>query len=238
MSFNDMDDVEAQPTSGSYSDVVSASPEFEVFRKSFNDRIYTINSNVAVIHRHIGLIGTTRETQRMRSGLEETTKKTEDLVKNLVPDAMRLAAWDPEEIGPHGKFQKSQAVGDYQKASMDFQNAQKLSIEKQKESLKESRKRARAAKTETTNAEDVDSPSGGRGQPRPRAQEQQQQQMQLELLDEAEITFQEQLIEERERQIEALHDGITDINQVMRQIAGIVVEQGLKIGIYRPPFFC
>lgn len=226
MSFNDLNDLEAQPT-GSYTDSAISSPEFTNLTKSISQKIFTITSNVALVHRYVGLLGTTRDNEKMRSSLMETLDKTKTITKDLMPDIKKLTHWDPDEIGPSGKYEQQKLTGDYQKAALDFQNAQRLALEKQKDSVK----RAQTAIDEAHDLAEDHSVSGGRGQPR---QEQAQQQQRIHLLDDSEIAFNEQLIEEREQEILGIEQGITELNEIFRDLGTIVTEQGAKIGHLKP----
>ena len=62
-----------------------------------------------------------------------------------------------------------------------------------------------------------------------RGHQQQQQQQGLQLLDN-EIEFNEQLIEEREKEIQGSEQGITELNEIFKDLATIVMEQGSQIG--------
>jgi syntaxin 7 len=225
MSFNDMNDLEAQPTS--YSDQATSSPEFASLTKSISQKIFSITSNVALVHRYIGLLGTPRDTDKMRASLMDTLSKTKDITKDLIPNIRSLSRWDAEEIGPSGKYEQQKLTGDFQKAAMDFQNAQRLALEKQKDYVKD----VKAAIEEDHNAD----------QESPRLQhheQQQQQQQRLHLLDNSEIEFNEQLIEEREQEIQGIEQGITELNEIFKDLATIVTEQGTMLGIVRCPSWC
>jgi syntaxin 7 len=218
MSFNDMNDLEAQPTS--YSDQAASSPEFGRLTKSISQKIFSITSNVALVHRYIGLLGTPRDTDKMRASLMDTLSRTKDTTKDLIPDIRTLSRWDADEIGPSGKYEQQKLTGDFQKAAMDFQNAQRLALEKQKDFVKDVK-----AAIEEDHAEDNESPR------LQHHEQQQQQQQRLHLLDNSEIEFNEQLIEEREQEIQGIEQGITELNEIFKDLATIVTEQGTMLGI-------
>jgi syntaxin 7 len=217
MSFNDLNDLEAQPSS--FSDPATTSPEFTRLTKSISQKIFTITSNVALVHRYIGLLGTARDTDKMRTSLMDTLTKTKNTSKDLVPDIRALSRWDPEEIGPSGKYEQQKLTGDFQKAVTDFQNAQKLALEKQKDYVKDAK-----AAIEEDHADEEESHG--------RHQQLQEQQQGIQLLDNAEIEFNEQLIEEREQEIQGIEQGILELNEIFRDLATIVVEQGSALGTF------
>src|SRR5579862_6821870 len=223
MSFNDLNDLEAQP-SASYSDS-TISPEFTNLTKSTSQKIFAITSNVALVHRYIGLLGTPRDNEKMRSSLMESLEKTKTITKEAMPDIKRLSSWDPEEIGPSGKYEQQKLTGDYQKAALDFQNAQRLALEKQRDSVK----KAQTAIDETHDFDENQRVSGGR---RLSQEVQQQQDQGILLLDDSEIAFNEQLIEEREQEIQGIEQGILELNEIFRDLGTIITEQGAKIGTF------
>lgn len=59
------------------------------------------------------------------------------------------------------------------------------------------------------------------------------QQTQTEQLSDADIEFQEQLIQEREGEIEQIEQGITELNQIFKDLGQIVGEQQSMIGASR-----
>lgn len=52
---------------------------------------------------------------------------------------------------------------------------------------------------------------------------------QLDLVSDAEVEYQEQLIQEREGEIEEIEQGITELNEIFRDLATIVTDQGSMI---------
>jgi t-SNARE complex subunit (syntaxin) len=221
MSFNDLNDVEDQPIS--YSDQTSTSLEFTRLSQSISQRIFIVTSNVALVHRFIGLLSTPRDTDKMRQSLMDTLTKTKDITKNLITDIRSLSRWDPEDIGPNGKYEQQKLTGDFQKAATDFQNAQRLALEKQKDYVKE----VKAAIDEDTEYSSMYTMH-------PMHSHQQLQQQGIQILDNAEVEFNEQLMEEREQAIQGIEHGITELNEIFKDLATIVVEQGSLLGTSFP----
>lgn len=56
--------------------------------------------------------------------------------------------------------------------------------------------------------------------------------MTVDVIPDSEIEFQEQLIQEREGEIEQIEQGITELNQVFRDLAQIVGEQQDSISAF------
>jgi len=156
--------------------------------------------------------------------------KTKDLNKDLVPEIRSLNRWDVDDLGPAEKYEQQKLTGDFQKAAMDFQNAQRLALEKQKDFVKDVKAQIEDERAEYEESED------GRGQRRrfpagEGRQQQQQQRQELQVLDNSEIEFNEQLIAEREEEIQGIEQGILELNEIFRDLGTIVTEQGSLLGM-------
>jgi hypothetical protein len=231
MSFNDMNNLEAQPAGGLLPDSTSTSgsPEFARLTRSISHNIFQITSNVSLIHRYIGLLRTPRDTEKMRHSLMDALRKTKDLTKAVIPLIAQLNTWPADQVGPPEKYEQQKLTGDFQKAAIDFQNAQKLALEKQKDYVKE----ARQTMEEEAGGEVVYEPDpDGRGErPRPaKGGSYLQDQARVQVLDDSDVGFNEQLIEERETEIQGIEQGIVELNEVFRQLGTIVTEQGYQLG--------
>ncbi len=214
MSFNDLNDLEGHPTE--YSDEIQ-SPEFVNLTKSISAKVFKLSSNVTLVHRYIGLLGTPRDTEKMRTSLMDTLTRTQKLTKDLLPNIRELSRWDAEEVGPNGRYEQKKLTVEYQKTALDFQNAQRLALEKQKDYVKD----VKSIIEEENRAEDRSH----------RSYEHQQEQQRLHLLDNSDIEFNEQLIEEREQEIQDIEMGINELNEIFKDIATIITEQGTVLGI-------
>jgi t-SNARE complex subunit (syntaxin) len=216
MSFNELDnlqDLEAQ--AGGFSDDLEPPAEFTQLVRSISQNIFQITSNVASIHRSVGLMGTPRDTDKMRATLMDLLAKTRDISKDMIPQIRTLSAWDPTEIGPSERYEQQKLRGDFQKAATDFQNAQKLALEKEKDFVRG----AKAAAAEEGGEEGVVAGEAPRQQER------------MQLMDNSEMAFNDQLIEERETEIQGIEQGIQELNEIFRDLATIVTEQGTLIGM-------
>jgi len=147
-----------------------------------------------------------------------------------MPDIRSLSRWDPDDIGPSERYEQKKLTDDFQKAALDFQNAQRLALEKQKEFVKDVRAQIEEDQAEFEQSED------GRGQrrrfPDGGQQQQQQQQQSSQLLHDSEVEFNEQLIAEREEEIQGIEQGILELNEIFRDLGTIVTQQGSLIGMF------
>jgi hypothetical protein len=221
MSFNDLNDLEGHPAEDSDE---TQSPEFINLTKAISAKVFKLSSNVTLVHRYIGLLGTPRDTEKMRTSFMDTLTRTQKLTKELLPTIRELSHWDAEQVGPNGRYEQKKLTAEYQKAALDFQNAQRLALEKQKDYIKD----VKAIIEEENRDEDRSHRS---------YEHHHQQEQRLHLLDNSEIEFNEQLIEEREQEIQGIEMGINELNEVFKDLATIIVEQGTVLGILTLSFF-
>ena len=125
-------------------------------------------------------------------------------------------------LQPHQKYIQQKLYREFQSTLAEFQTVQRLALEKQRSS-------ARAARTALEEQTDPSSPQ--------REQQQQQQiggqqeQEQLRLAPQDEVDFQEALVVERESEIRHIEQGVSELNELFRDVAHIVSEQREQIDL-------
>lgn len=72
----------------------------------------------------------------------------------------------------------------------------------------------------------------------PQQQQQQLLQQQQELVPDSELEYQEQLIQEREGEIEDIERGVLELNEIFRDLGTIVTEQQSMLGASRSYRLC
>ncbi|KAG0302710.1 hypothetical protein BGZ98_007284 [Dissophora globulifera] len=177
-----------------------------------SQQVFRISSNVSSIHRYVGFLGTNKDTEDNRNKLHEVTEKTRDLVKNTSQDIKDLAKLD----NTHGKkLEHNKLSKDFQKVLVEFQKVQRISAEKQREFVD------RVKHTNVRNDyEDEDRSESG---DRPLINE--QRRMQLMVVDN-ELEYNESMIVQREEEIREIESGITELNEIFRDLGTMVNEQG------------
>src|SRR5437762_1701937 len=111
---------------------------------------------------------------------------------------------------------QSKLSREFQASLGEFQNVQRSALEKQRASASA----ARAAVEESL------SPSSPTGQQQLGGLQSQEQQR---LVSQDEVDFQESLIVEREAEIRNIEQGVSELNELFRDVAHIVREQGDQI---------
>lgn len=120
------------------------------------------------------------------------------------------------KVQPSQRFTQSKLNREFKASLTEFQQLQRQAIEKEKASASA----ARAALQEHA------SPTEERGQ-----FGQQQDQEQLRLASQDDVNFQEQLIIERESEIRNIEQSVGELNELFRDVAHMVHEQGAQLDI-------
>lgn len=118
---------------------------------------------------------------------------------------------------PSQKFTQSKLQREFKASLTEFQQLQKQALEKEKAS-------AQAARAALDAQSPTDERDGG-------LLGQQQEQEQLRLANQDEVDFQESLIIERESEIRNIEQSVGELNELFRDVAHMVHEQGAQLDI-------
>ena len=113
------------------------------------------------------------------------------------------------------KYTQQKLSREFQASGTEFQSIQRLALEKQRASATAART---ALESNDSSAPYSDSPS--------QQQSQLQEQDQLRLASQDEVDFQDSLIVERESEIRNIEQSVGELNELFRDVAHIVHEQG------------
>ncbi|CAO0800363.1 unnamed protein product [Mucor circinelloides] len=225
MSFNDLEQgfgvsssarTRVQQSEGTDSD-------YKSLTQRVSQQVFHINGNITSIERLVGFLGTSRDTPDIRNKLHDVTEGTRDLIKETTANIKSLTQYttsDPKKTRQR-KLEQQKLSKDFQKVLAEFQKIQRESVSKQREYV--DKKKATTAALQSQ----VDDEEGDQVQ-----QEQQQllqaddaqRRIQIEALDN-EIEYNETLISEREGEIQGIEQGITELNEIFRDLGMLVNEQ-------------
>ncbi|KAJ5556470.1 hypothetical protein N7494_000385 [Penicillium frequentans] len=217
MSFDRLSSLEAQPTTMRRDDdpQYRDDPGFDHLAESLSDQIFSLTSNTTRLSSQIALLGTKRDTERVRERVHKLLEETRAGFKEAGEGLKKIQTW--EDVNPSQKWTQQKLSSEF-KANLDeFQTVQRRALEKQRAS-------AVAARTAI---EDGEHPSGD-------ADVQLQEQQLLEqprLANQGEVDFQETLIIEREEEIRNIEQSVGELNELFRDVAHIVGEQGGQLDI-------
>lgn len=179
-----------------------------------SNNVQAINKNVATIQKLVDKIGTSEDKSQLQSRLQQTEQATQRLVKethSYLKQLPHLFGDLPSERRQR-KIQVEKLADNFTTALNSFQKLQRIAAEKEKESVS----RARSISAGMPSA----SPMGGYNDEHSFTEHDRSIQVQ----DEEEISV--ELIEERERAIRQLEADIVGVNEIFRDLASMVYEQG------------
>lgn len=221
MAYRDSDSLEAQPTTWRREDdpEYADDPEFETFTTELSDKLFSLTSNISRLSNQVALLGTKRETDRVRERVQDLLEETSSGFKDVGEGLKKVQAW--HDVGPSQKYTQGKLNNEFKATLTEFQVIQRTALEKQ-----------RASATAARTALDEGSSTSAPGQPGQQQQQQQQQeQEQLRLADQSEVDFQESLIVERESEIRNIEQSVGELNELFRDVAHMVHEQGQSLDI-------
>ncbi|KAF7189532.1 Syntaxin pep12 [Pseudocercospora fuligena] len=218
MSFNDSSNLESQPTTWRREDdpQYADDPEFQQYTTQLSDKLFSLTSNISRLSSQIALLGTRRETDRVRERVSDLLSETQDGFREVGEGLKKVQAW--HDLGPSQKYTAGKLSQEFRASLTEFQGLQRQALDKQRAS-------ASAAKAALDEAGPT-SPSAQGGQ-----QQLQQQQEQLRLADQSEVDFQESLIIERESEIRNIESSVSELNELFRDVATMVYDQGQTLDI-------
>lgn len=222
MSFNDLEQGYGVSTSQrTRPSQQSGENDYKTLTQRVSQQVFHINGNITSIERLVGFLGTARDTPDIRNKLHDVTEGTRELIKDTTGDIKLLSQYqaeDPKMIRQR-KLEQQKLSKDFQKVLAEFQKIQRISVSKQREYVDKKKATTAALQSQVEEEDEV--------------QQQQQQllqaddaqrRIQIEALDN-EIEYNETLISEREGEIQGIEQGITELNEIFRDLGMLVNEQ-------------
>ena len=96
MSFDRLSSLESQPTTmrrnedPEYRD----DPEFHRFSEDLSVKLFSLTSNIARLSQQINLLGTKRDTERVRERVHDLLEEARDSFKDVGEGIKKLTAWE------------------------------------------------------------------------------------------------------------------------------------------------
>lgn len=102
MSFDRLSSLEAQPTTTRRQDdpVYRDDPEFQRFTESLSTKLFELISNISRLSNQISLLGTKRDTERVRERVHDMLEETRDGFKEVGEGIKRAQGWEDLNVGP------------------------------------------------------------------------------------------------------------------------------------------
>ncbi|KAG8527953.1 uncharacterized protein KY384_006869 [Bacidia gigantensis] len=215
MSYERSSALESQPTTFRREDdpEYRDDPEFTHFSESLSEQLFELTSKIGKLSQQINLLGTKRDTDRVRERIHDLLDDARDSFKKAGEGVKKLSTW--EDLGASQRYTQQKLSREFQASGTEFQSIQRTALEKQRASTT-------AARAALDTGESGDQPY--RDEP-----QQTQEQEQPRLASQDEVDFQESLIVERESEIRNIEQSVGELNELFRDVAHIVHEQGVGI---------
>nr|GEX20074.1 syntaxin-22-like [Tanacetum cinerariifolium] len=186
--------------------------------------IFQINTSVATFQRLVNSLGTPKDTPDLRDKLHKTRLHIGQLVKDTSDKLKQLSEIDHRtEVSASKKITDAKLAKDFQAVLNEFQKAQRLSVERE---TAYSPAIPQAIHSSRNEASELDASSGT--SPEQHALLVQSRRQEVLLLDN-EVSFNEAIIEERDQGIQEIQNQIGEVNEIFKDLAVLVHEQGTMI---------
>lgn len=144
MSFEHTSALESQPTNWRREDdpQYSDDPEFRRFTTELSDKLFSMTSNVTRLSNQVALLGTKRETERVRERVRDLIDETAEGFKDIGEGLKRVSAWP--DIGVY--IRQSWPASDFRASRGDGRCSLHKSSPKES-STASSKRRSRSSKS-------------------------------------------------------------------------------------------
>ncbi|KAI5287640.1 hypothetical protein KEM52_001490 [Ascosphaera acerosa] len=220
MSFEHASSLEEQSSSGALDEPYRDDPEFSRLTQTLSDQLFSLTSSITRLSDQVALLGTKRDTERLQERVHDLLEEARDGFRELGEGIKRLQAW--EDINASQRWTQQKLAAEFRSTLEEFQAVQRRALEKQRASATA----ARTAIEEDSHGTATSGAAAPGGSAQQQQQQQQLQEQQSRLANQDEVDFQESLIIEREAEIRNIEQSVGELNELFRDVAHIVHQQG------------
>ncbi|KAL8238709.1 hypothetical protein R6Q59_015276 [Mikania micrantha] len=186
--------------------------------------IFQINTAVSTFQRLVNTLGTPKDTPELREKLHKTRLHIGQLVKDTSEKLKHASETDHRaEVSASKRITDAKLAKDFQAVLKEFQKAQRLSAERETAYSPSIPQPINSSRNE---ANEKDFSSGTSPEQQALLFESRRQEV---LLLDNEIAFNEAIIEERDQGIQEIQNQIGEVNEIFKDLAVLVHEQGTMI---------
>lgn len=100
MSYDRLNSLEAQPTSWRRSDdpQYQDDPEFARFTENLSNQLFTLTSNISNLSKQIALLGTKRDTDRVRERVHDLLEETRSGFRDAGDSVKKVQTWEDVNV--------------------------------------------------------------------------------------------------------------------------------------------
>lgn len=188
--------------------------------------IFQINTSVSSFKRLVNTLGTPKDTPELREKLHKTRQHITQLAKETSAKLKAASETDHvTDVSPGKKIADAKLAKDFQAVLKEFQKAQRTAAERETAYAPFV---AQAVLPSTYMASELNLSAEDTQIQEHRALLVEQRRQEVLLLDN-EIVFNEALIEERDQGIQDIQQQIGEVNEIFKDLAVLVHEQGVMI---------
>lgn len=195
----------------------SSNTDFQSLAQTIGTNVQKISQNVGSMKKMVQQLGTSQDSESLRSQLHQIQQYTNQLAKDTNGQLKQLAAMPQGEQGA-GRLLREKLTNDFSEALHHFQLMQRTEADKEKDSVK----RARAASGIGLES----SSRGGAGNLIELASPVQPTQQQAQSYAQMDEQVNLEMLREREQAIRKLENDIVDVNAIFKDLATMVHDQG------------
>ncbi|XP_074270273.1 syntaxin-22-like [Silene latifolia] len=186
--------------------------------------IFQINTAVSTFQRLVNTLGTPKDTPQLREKLHKTRLYIGQLVKDTSAKLKQASETDHNaNVSASRKIADAKLTKDYQAVLKEFQKAQRLAAERETTYPPFV---PQAVLPSSYTASEIDATTDNSQEQRAVLVEARRQEV---LLLDNEIVFNETIIEEREQGIQEIQNQIGEVNEIFKDLAVLVHDQGVVI---------
>ena len=101
MSFERLSSLEAQPTSGGRAhdnEQYHDDPDFQKLTQSLSNQLFTLTANISRLSNQIALLGTKRDTERVRERVHNLLEETRDGFRDVGEGVKKVQMWEDVNV--------------------------------------------------------------------------------------------------------------------------------------------
>ena len=100
MSFDQLSSLESQPTTTRRGDdpQYADDPEFQQLSQDLMSRLFTLTGNISRLSNEINLLGTKRDTDRVRERVHDLLEESKDSFKEIGEGVKRIQSWEDVSV--------------------------------------------------------------------------------------------------------------------------------------------
>lgn len=105
MSFDRLPSLESQPTTTRRQDdpVYRDDPEYAQLTETLSTRLFELTSNISRLSQQISLLGTKRDTERVRERVHDLLDETKEGFKEVGEGVKRVQGWEDLNVSIFGR---------------------------------------------------------------------------------------------------------------------------------------